>query len=41
VTGALGEPAFPRIFGQQFFEYLAAQPVDAMIFNSVMTQRVA
>jgi hypothetical protein len=36
-----GEPAFPRIFGQQFFDYLAANPEDAAVFNSVMTQGIA
>src|SRR5277367_658970 len=36
-----GEPAFPRIFGQHFFEYLAGHPEDAAIFNTVMTQGVA
>jgi O-methyltransferase domain/Dimerisation domain len=36
-----GEPAFARIFGQPFFEYLADHPVDAALFNSVMTQGVA
>jgi hypothetical protein len=36
-----GEPAFPRIFGRQFFDYLAANPEDAAIFNSVMTQGIA
>lgn len=35
-----GEPAFRRVFGQQFFEYLADHPADAAIFNSVMTQGV-
>jgi hypothetical protein len=36
-----GEPAFPRIFGQQFFEYLPIHPADAAIFNSVVTQGIA
>jgi hypothetical protein len=36
-----GEPAFQRIFGQNFFEYLAAQPDDAAAFNTVMTQGIA
>ena len=36
-----GQPAFPRIFGQSFFAYLASHPGDAAIFNTVMTQGVA
>jgi SAM-dependent methyltransferase len=36
-----GEPAFQRIFGQPFFEYLAAHPADAAVFNSAMTQGIA
>lgn len=36
-----GEPTFPVIFGQRFFEYLADHPEDASLFNSVMTQGVA
>jgi hypothetical protein len=36
-----GQPAFQRIFGQRFFEYLADQPADASVFNSVMTQGIA
>lgn len=36
-----GEPAFPRIFGRQFFDYLAANPEDATVFNTVMTQGIA
>ncbi|MFZ0962981.1 MAG: methyltransferase [Terriglobia bacterium] len=36
-----GEPAFQRIFGQRFFEYLATHPDDATVFNAVMTQGVA
>jgi hypothetical protein len=36
-----GKAAFPRIFGQQFFDYLAAHPDDAATFNSAMTQGVA
>jgi hypothetical protein len=36
-----GEPAFKRIFGQDFFEYLNAHPDDAAVFNTVMTQGVA
>lgn len=36
-----GEPAFPRIFGQSFFEYLGAHPADAAVFNAAMTQGVS
>jgi O-methyltransferase domain/Dimerisation domain len=36
-----GEPAFPAIFGQLFFDYLADHPAEAALFNSVMTQGVA
>ncbi len=36
-----GEPAFQRIFGQRFFEYLADHPADAALFNTVMTQGIA
>jgi hypothetical protein len=36
-----GEPAFQRIFGQPFFEYLAAHTADAAVFNSAMTQGIA
>jgi hypothetical protein len=36
-----GEPAFPRIFGKPFFEYLADNPEDAAIFNAAMTQGIA
>jgi hypothetical protein len=36
-----GEPAFQRIFGQQFFDYLASHAEDAAVFNSVMTQGIA
>ena len=36
-----GEPAFQRVFGQRFFEYLAEHPSDAAIFNTVMTQGIA
>jgi hypothetical protein len=35
-----GEPAFRRIFGQPFFEYLAAHPADAAVFNNAMTQGI-
>jgi SAM-dependent methyltransferase len=40
-TVRTGEPAFPRIFGQRFFEYLASHPADAGVFNAAMTQGVA
>ncbi len=36
-----GEPAFPLIFGKPFFEYLAANPQDAAVFNAAMTQGIA
>jgi hypothetical protein len=36
-----GEPTFPVIFGQRFFEYLADHPEDASLFNSAMTQGIA
>ncbi len=36
-----GEPAFPRIFGKSFFEYLDAHPEDATVFNAAMTQGIA
>lgn len=36
-----GEPAFQRIFGQRFFDYLNSHPGDAAIFNTVMTQGIA
>lgn len=36
-----GEPAFERVFGQSFFEYLAGHPDDAALFNRVMTHGVA
>jgi len=36
-----GEPAFQRMFGQRFFEYLAEQPADSAVFNAVMTQGIA
>jgi SAM-dependent methyltransferase len=35
-----GEPAFPRIFGQHFFQYLSAHPDDAEIFNAAMTHGI-
>jgi hypothetical protein len=36
-----GEPAFQRIFGQSFFEYLGAHAADAAVFNTAMTQGVS
>ena len=36
-----GEPAFERIFGQGFFEYLGTHPEDAAVFNAAMTQGTA
>ena len=36
-----GEPAFERIFGQSFFQYLGTHPQDAAVFNAAMTQGVA
>ncbi len=36
-----GEPAFERIFGQRFFDYLATNSDEAAVFNAVMTQGVA
>lgn len=33
-----GEPAFERIFGERFFDYLATHPADGELFNSVMSQ---
>jgi hypothetical protein len=35
-----GEPAFERVFGQRFFEYLASHPDDNAVFNSAMTHGV-
>jgi SAM-dependent methyltransferase len=32
-----GQPAFDRVFGQSFFDYLTEHPDDATIFNAVMT----
>ncbi len=34
---ATGRPAFDHVFNTSFFEYLAAHPEDAAIFNSAMT----
>jgi hypothetical protein len=36
-TIATGEPAFHRVFGTSAFQYLAAHPEDAAIFNSAMS----
>jgi hypothetical protein len=36
-----GEPAFQRIFGQPFFDYLAAHSADAAVFNAAMTEGIA
>jgi SAM-dependent methyltransferase len=36
-----GDPAFRRIFGQSFFEYLVAHPGEAQVFNTAMTQGIA
>jgi hypothetical protein len=36
-----GERAFQRVFGQRFFDYLAAHPAEVAVFNTVMTQGVA
>ncbi len=36
-----GEPAFQRIFGQRFFDYLANNPGDAAVFNATMTQGIS
>lgn len=35
-----GEAAFDRVFGQNFFAYLAEHPQDAAVFNRVMTQDI-
>jgi len=36
-TVATGQPAFNHVFGMSFFEYLAAHPDDAAVFNAAMT----
>jgi O-methyltransferase domain len=36
-TVATGKPAFDHVFGATFFNYLAAHPDDAAIFNAGMT----
>jgi SAM-dependent methyltransferase len=40
-TVRTGEPAFQRVFGQRFFEYLAMHRDDAAVFNAAMTQGIA
>ena len=35
-----GEPAFQRIFGQRFFDYLASHQDDAAVFNTTMTEGI-
>lgn len=35
-----GEAAFDRVFGQNFFAYLADHPQNAAVFNRVMTQDI-
>ena len=32
-----GEPAFERVYGAPFFEYLAGHPEDAAVFNAAMS----
>jgi SAM-dependent methyltransferase len=39
-TVRTGEPAFQRIFGQRFFDYLASHQDDAATFNTVMTEGI-
>jgi hypothetical protein len=39
-TVCTGEPAFQRIFGQRFFDYLASHQDDAAVFNTVMTEGI-
>jgi O-methyltransferase/methyltransferase family protein len=36
-TVKTGKPAFERVFGQPFFEYLAQNPEEGAIFNAAMT----
>jgi hypothetical protein len=36
-TIVTGQPAFNHVFGTSFFEYLAAHPSDAALFNAAMT----
>src|ERR1700722_4364314 len=35
-----GEAAFDRVFGQNFFAYLAEHPQEAAVFNRVMIQDI-
>ncbi|HXY26470.1 MAG TPA: methyltransferase [Candidatus Acidoferrum sp.] len=35
-----GDPAFQRVFGQSFFEYLGDHPADDEVFNRTMTQGI-
>lgn len=35
-----GEPAFDRLFGQNFFAYLCSRPEEAAVFNRLMTQEI-
>jgi O-methyltransferase domain/Dimerisation domain len=35
-----GEPAFDRVFGQSFFEYLGGHPEEAAAFNRLMIQEI-
>jgi hypothetical protein len=39
-TVRTGEPAFQRIFGQRFFDYLASHQDDAATFNAAMTEGI-
>jgi SAM-dependent methyltransferase len=39
-TVRTGEPAFQRIFGQRFFDYLASHQDDAAAFNAAMTEGI-
>jgi SAM-dependent methyltransferase len=36
-----GEPAFDRLFGAEFFEYLAAHPEDGAVFDEMMSWNTA
>jgi hypothetical protein len=36
-----GEPAFNRVFGQSFFDYLGSHPEEASVFNQVMALEIA
>ncbi len=36
-----GEPAFDRVFGKPFFQYLGQNPEDAALFNAAMTQTLS